>query len=363
MKVKVGFTGEIFLHQQYGGVSRYVVELVKRLRKLELADATIRTPFNVNFYLRENAVNLDYRGLNFSRSFRGLPQIARAVERLQQVLLPCNTNVSHASYYDWELWTKSGVRIATFYDLIECRFSPKKWFHDRQQTTYSFADHCIAISQSTKNDMVQFLGADPAKVDVVYLASDIIPPTSEIPRAIQGDFVLWVGARAGYKNFATFITAFAESAAFRAGSLLVCAGGPQFSPTELEVCNKLLSGVDKVIHLVPDDFELATLYRDALVLVYASSFEGFGIPPLEAMRCSCPVVASNTSSVPEVVGDAGLLFDPTNHEEIADAIDRVVFESQLRFFLCEVGRQRSKLFSWEKMARETFAIYESAMNR
>jgi glycosyltransferase involved in cell wall biosynthesis len=106
---------------------------------------------------------------------------------------------------------------------------------------------------------------------------------------------------------------------------------------------------------------LAELYKHARVFVYPSLYEGFGIPPLEAMAYDCPVVCSNVSSIPEVVGDAGQYFDPTSTGEIMAAIERTATEPTLRNTLIEAGRKRIQKFSWEQCATETLAVYRKLL--
>ena len=113
-----------------------------------------------------------------------------------------------------------------------------------------------------------------------------------------------------------------------------------------------------VIHLGGGDDRLATLYRGASAFIYPSKYEGFGIPPLEAMHLECPVICSMTSSIPEVVGEAGEYFDPDDAESIRHAIERVLQSSDRRSELIALGRSRCNLFSWERCARETLDVYK-----
>ena len=115
--------------------------------------------------------------------------------------------------------------------------------------------------------------------------------------------------------------------------------------------------LEQVMHVGGSDERLAAMYKGAAALVYPSKYEGFGIPPLEAMSLDCPVICSNTSSIPEVVGEAGEYFDPFDQDSIRAAIERVLQSPARRQQLVVLGRSRCKLFSWERCAEQTAAVY------
>src|SRR5205085_2468268 len=171
-------------------------------------------------------------------------------------------------------------------------------------------------------------------------------------------YSLHVGARAGYKNFAGLLSAFARAGASLAGASL-CVVGPPFAPGEQRRIAELgLAG--RVEHYGQvDDNHLAKLYRCSVALVYPSLYEGFGIPPVEAMSCGTAVVAANRSSIPEVVGDAALLFDPDSADELTEALILLARDPSARESLAARGRERARLFSWEDTASRTLAVYRS----
>jgi glycosyltransferase involved in cell wall biosynthesis len=142
--------------------------------------------------------------------------------------------------------------------------------------------------------------------------------------------------------------------------LLVCAGGGPFTSSEQDLVRAAgLSG--RVRQIDVDDVGLATLYRDALGLVYPSFYEGFGLPPLEAMAAGCPVVAARAGAIPEVVGDAALLFDPADVDEMAAAIARLVADDELRSSLVCDGASRVEPFRWDRTVDLTVAGYADAI--
>jgi glycosyltransferase involved in cell wall biosynthesis len=142
---------------------------------------------------------------------------------------------------------------------------------------------------------------------------------------------------------------------------LIAFGGGAFNKQERALIHKLGFDSSAVLQVSGDDGQLGSLYAKARAFVYPSVYEGFGLPLLEAMANDCPVVTSNSSSMPEVVGNAGEYFDPLKIEEQSSAICRVVFDDHYRGALIEAGRQRLQMFSWKRCALETQAIYQKVL--
>lgn len=358
--ISARITGEIFSRQRFGGISRYCVELARELNRTGEVDARIDARLHINEYLVESRREVNHRGIFLPRSGRISKRVCRMAQTLDRKLIPARkTNIIHLSYYQHEQFCQRGTtNICTFYDMIHERFAPNPDFFARKANSLKLADRCIAISEATKRDMVHFLGADPDKIDVVYLASQLTPPSIAAERR---NYLLWVGPRKWYKNFDTFARGYARSRAAADGVSVVCAGGPAITPAEWEAWHALGLRPEALRHVQPDDQELAKLYAGAIGLVYASLFEGFGIPPLEAMMCNCPVIASDSGSIPEVVGDAALKIDPESAESIAFQIDELLYKDELATSLRKRGTAQAAKFSWARSARETLACYRRAM--
>ncbi len=194
---------------------------------------------------------------------------------------------------------------------------------------------------------------------VTYLASEINASLSYGSESIPSrPYYLYVGGRDSYKNFDCLLMAFTKAVSVRP-DVALCVVGPPFNETEA----KLIAGLKLTDHIkhygYVCDRHLAKLYRCSIAFVYPSLYEGFGIPPLEAMSCKTAVVASNCSSIPEVVGDAGLLFDPRVNSDLADILLLLLDSPMERDRLITAGGLRSKLFNWDKTAAQTFDIYRS----
>jgi glycosyltransferase involved in cell wall biosynthesis len=175
---------------------------------------------------------------------------------------------------------------------------------------------------------------------------------------IKRDFILYVGTLEPRKNLKGIIQAYNYSRA-KDDFLLVLAGGKGWKYKHIFRLVNQLKLQDRVVFCgyMPDS-DLPALYNSASVFVYPSFYEGFGLPPLEAMACGTPVIVSDTTSLPEVTGDAGIYVDPFDIEQISVSIDTVLSDVKLCRTLRERGLMRAKLFSWEKTARETIKLYK-----
>ncbi|TAK27204.1 MAG: glycosyltransferase family 1 protein [Chloroflexota bacterium] len=234
------------------------------------------------------------------------------------------------------------------------------------------ADRIIAVSHSTRNDLISLLGVPPEKIDVVHSAADeSFHPLS--PDAIgryrqenrlPARFVLFVGTIEPRKNLPTLIQAFAlvKKQTGEADLQLVLAGAKGWLYQDALALVGTLGLEDSVRLLRPDSSEeLALLYNAATVFVLPSLYEGFGFPALEAMACGTPVVASRTSALTEIVADAGELVEPTDSKALAQVLMTLLGDETLRAELRAMGLRRSAEFSWQKTAAETLASYRKAV--
>ena len=244
------------------------------------------------------------------------------------------------------------------------------------------ARRIIAISESTKRDVVRLLGVPPEKVEVVYCGIDeAFRPLAEdqvaafrSKRGLPERFILFVGTIEPRKNLTTLLEAYAVfrrdvrdqeigNRKSKIENLHLVIGGAKgwfYQDVFARVEELGLEGQVMFPGYIPVS-ELPLWYNAAELFVYPSLYEGFGLPPLEAMACGTPVVAANTSSLPEVVGEAGLTVDPWDVEGLAEAMRRALDDEALRQEMRERGLQRAKGFSWTKTAQETVQVYRRAM--
>jgi len=227
------------------------------------------------------------------------------------------------------------------------------------------AKRIIAVSQATKNDLVRYFGIPDGRISVVYLGIDhkLFRPVSH--RIYSDPYILFVGSEQPRKNFARLLKAFSQlkgEPRFKDLKLVKIgrAGGREadFRRQTMEVVEALGISHEVIFTEVVPEVDLPAYYSGAGVFVLPSLYEGFGLPPLEAMACGCPVITSNTSSLPEIMGEAGIMVDPYDTDNLAQAMRRVLTDNRLRDDMVRMGLEQSKKFSWEKAAMETQEVYK-----
>jgi len=240
--------------------------------------------------------------------------------------------------------------------------------------TARHADHVIASSEYSRQDVIDTYQLRPEKVTAIPLAAPAsYKPVTDQSRlnlirekySIKGDFILGVGSIHPRKNLSRLISAYAALVKRRDDVPALMLVGKKGWLSDETFNAKELSGLGDRVRFtgfVPDE-DLPPLYSAAKIFVYPSFFEGFGLPPLEAMQCGTPVITGNRTSLPEVVGDAGLQVDPFQIDAIADAIEKVLSDEKLSSELSERGLKRAEKFSWGSTARQTLAVFERIVSK
>lgn len=365
--MKIAFDYQIFTSQSYGGVSRYFAALARELALLG-EECHVVAPIHRNQYLRKFGIS-NIHGVGLKRFPPKTGRIFRAINHLLSPILLQNIKpaIIHETYYASSSFKKKQARIVTVHDMIHEKF--REQFSDRDKTSLykqnaiKRADHIISISHSTKNDLCEIFDVPPEKVTVVHHGVDNFRNKDFLEQGVTAHrpYLLYVGSRKGYKNFLRMLQAVASNKQLFNTFDIVAFGGGAFTDCELALIASLCFREGSVRQCSGGDRKLTALYRSASVFVYPSLYEGFGLPPLEAMVHDCPVVASNTSSIPEIIDDAGEYFDPYDLERMGDAIERVVFDEGRRFQLIENGRKRIGLFTWKQCALETREVYRGVI--
>ena len=254
------------------------------------------------------------------------------------------------------------------HELFAQEFSAGDKIAQIKKIAVARADHIICISENTKKDLIQLYGIKENKISVVMLGFEQFNNQCQeiqvFPTNIKNNnkhFLLYVGSRGGYKNFAGFIRAIASSPCLRSDFDVLAFGGGIFDKSEIKMITELGFSINQVKQISGDDQLLSHCYATARAFVYPSLYEGFGIPPLEAMARGCPVVSSCTSSMPEVIGQAGEYFNPGSITSIKDAIEKVVYSDIRVLELKALGTERLANFSWTKCAQQTRAVYSSLL--
>ncbi|AFW95204.1 glycosyl transferase group 1 [Anabaena sp. 90] len=250
--------------------------------------------------------------------------------------------------------------IVTAFDMIPLRFpnrfSPLTTYHKYYTPeVFKQAEHIICISESTANDIIQFYQIPSHKITPILLAGD--NSHFQFLNLPTRNYFLYVGRQDPYKNLQRLITAF--SALPHRNDYELWLAGPydqRYSPLlEIQTQELGISHLVKFLNYVSYD-ELPIIINQAIALVFPSLWEGFGLPVLEAMACGTPVITSNVSSLPEVAGDAAILINPYNIEEITAAMKIIINDSETRKQLSEKGLKRANQFSWEKTGLVTVEV-------
>ena len=341
------------------------------LSKINDAEAKIFAPihFNRNLAL---ATGISGKGLFLPKLNPKLFRLALMAGTFlaRKSINAFHPEILHETYFSLDEYCPVGAkRVLTVYDMIHEKYAnsfegsfgtsnPKKIAAQR-------ADHIICISESTRKDLIDICQIPREKTSVIYLGVDdifsSISQKIDLQLNLPKNFLLYVGKRDGYKNFDRFLRTFSTSTSIKRDYSIVCFGGGAFTAAELAMANASELRPGQLTHYAGGDDLLAAIYRQADDLVYPSLYEGFGLPPLEAMASGCPVICSNTSSLPEVVGAAGEYFDPLSQESMMEAMKRVLSAPRHREELISKGYLQASKFSWDKCANETMREYQKLL--
>lgn len=368
------------------GVGLYVFNLVEALSKLEHTESfelglayqpglknwlkrKLDFPENLQYYSNLYHIPIPVRLTNLFLDY--LPQIFP--DYLQSIL--AKPNIFHGTNYTVYPY-KNIQKIITIYDLSFIRYpeyinSVVKQYTKRLIKCLEWTDLILTISESSKQDIIKYLKVPSEKIFVTPLAStynanylsslDLEKEVDNINYNFSKPYLLFISTIEPRKNINAIISAFDFlKHKYKIEHQLVLIGkkGWNYQPIFTAIQNSPWK--DEIHHLDYLSNELVALfYSKADVFLYPSHYEGFGLPVLEAMTLDCPVITSNTSSIPEVTGNAAILIDPNDYMQLAEAILQVISDSQLRQNLINKGKIRADLFSWERTAKETLKAYKS----
>ena len=355
------------------GIGTYIRNLLRHLSRIDS-----RTEY-VLFCRGADCAATEELGENF----RAVPEPARPYSAREQLRIPMDlrregVDLFHAPHYVLPPLTPC-KSVVTIHDCIHLRFPqylPNRLAYAYARSSLWFATHrsnrVLTVSEASKRDILRYFHVPEAKIDVIYNAIDERfgepPAPEEIERVrdryqLNAPYVLYAGNIKPHKNLERLIEAFHM---LRRGDLehvkLLIIGDEisKYATLRRAVHRYKLHKHVRFFGFVPDK-TLAVLYRLARAFVFPSLYEGFGLPPLEAMASGTPVITSNLSSLPEVVGDAALLIDPYDASAIADAMRRVLLDSDLREDLRQRGLRRVSEFSWDRSVRRVREIYEEVL--
>jgi len=343
------------------GVGRYAYELYRHLAKLNL---------KVDFVSWDKVLfNSLYNSLrplklNWLYYMVRLRTLAKKVEN--HALL---THVANAGYLATVIDEIKGHRVITVHDLVP--FVAPRSIEDyvvrKAIGKVVYADFIICPSQNTKRDLTRLIDVDPKKVRVINYGVDheLFRPREklearrELGLPLDRPIILNVGSEEPRKNILTLLKSFKRLLTTVPNALLLRVGE---RTTRVGKLIRTLGLSGKVLYRRASESEIAYYYNAADLLVHPAYYEGFGNPPLEAMASGLPVIAGNKSSIPEIVGDAGVLLDPFDVDGFAYWMREALINEDLKARLSEKGYERSLNFSWEKCAKETLEVYREVVD-
>lgn len=364
------------------------------------ATAAARQAAGIGRYTRELLIGLNARDDSFSyrlfwcaagRTNGRLPALDR---RFRVRALPISDRLLNVVWHRWHLPVPAQIAtgafdlfhspdftlppvlgkptVLTVHDLAflrtpDCAYPTLRAYLERVvPLSVRRASHVIAVSESTRNDLIDLLGVDPNRVTTVLegVSPDFRPSDDRAADTrkvaalgVDDEYILSVGTLEPRKNYVRLLEAYALLRQRGVRHRLLIAGdlGWLYEPI-FQRLEELRLG-EHVTVLRPDDSALIALYRSADVFVFPSLYEGFGIPPLEALACGAPVACSDAASLPEVAGDAAILFDPLDVPQIADSVWRILSDSRLQSDLRHRGPRQAASFTWDRAAEQTVQVY------
>ena len=359
--MKILYDGWIFNRQKAGGINRYFANIIDGLPADCWPSITtthvpaVNWPYNPRLKVLCSPL---FRPHRLSRNLK---------QPYFNWISKGKYDIFHPSYYASlanQNWDKCKIPIVvTVYDMTHERFASEidvdgKLGEEKRRAVFA-AQAILCISQSTKRDLIEYYKVPEEKITVTHLAAELDADLSHGSESVPArPYLLYVGSRAPYKNFDGLLQSLSHAATAR-DEIALCVVGPPFDAGENQKIADLGLTARIEHYGYADDAQLAKLYRCSLAFVYPSLYEGFGIPPLEAMQCGTPVVACNASSIPEVVGDAGLLFDPDKPDELTEILRAIVVDSIDRDALIQKGSEQAQQFTWEKTVAQTVEVYRT----
>jgi len=375
--MKILLDPQIFNDQEFGGISRYYTEIFSRLSKLDNVKIEIPIVITKNVYLKESILlGRKTKRLAYLLSF--LTKIGISIRKKTRKI---NTNklVEAFAKKDFDLFVPTYYNpyfldcieekpfVLTVYDMIH-ELYPQYFIGDpwnvvvNKRKLLDRATKIIAVSKNTKKDILRiYPHIAESKIEVIYHGNSIkIKENANL--TLPENYILFVGSRKNYKNFVFLVHAITDLLIDNKALTLLCAGGGNFDKEEIKLLNDLQLS-SQVIQKSFKDSDLGMIYKRAKCFVFPSAYEGFGIPVLESMACGCPIILTNSSSFPEVAGEAGLFYNLNDGNDLKNKIKLLLDDEQLRQSYSEKGLHQVKKFDWDEAAKQCFYLYVASVKK
>lgn len=369
--MRVGIDARLLAYRQ-GGTSVYVRNLLQHLPRVARQDQFVamtsrREP---RYFMQPS--NVDSHPL-FTPPHHRLEQWSLPLE-----VAPARLDLLHSVDFI-PPFRRPCRSVITVHDLSFLLYPDTKTdealrYYGQIDRAVTSANAIIAVSEATRQDMGRLLGVPTERVDVVHHGVSPVfrtRPAEQVAafcraHGLPDTFMLWVGALEPRKNLPCLFRAVASASARLPEThrtlVLVGIEGWRFDESQREFDRLGLAG-QTVMYGAASEDELAMLYNAAWVFPFPSIYEGFGLPPLEAMACGTPVLSANVSSMPEVLGDAARYFDPASNEALAAMLVQLAEDEELQRSMAEAGQAHAAGFRWERTAQQTAAVYRKALGR
>ncbi|MBL7744902.1 MAG: glycosyltransferase family 4 protein [Chitinophagaceae bacterium] len=371
--MKVLFDTQIFDWQINGGISRYFTELFHRFDKSGDIDLLFKCYHSYNTYI-QNSPWLSRKKILADTDFKGKLRLVKKFNEFMNrrysnaILKAGKQDIFHPTYYDTYFLKRLGQKpfVLTVYDLTHEKFFARNAAVEKtlaqKKLLIEKAAHIVSISENTKNDVVNYYHIAPEKITTVYLASSFGESSSTVSEeekdTLPADYILFVGSRKEvYKNFIPFVRE-AAPVIRKLNIHLIVAGGGGLNATETALLKELDIDKQTISFAHVSDAFLKHLYKQAMVFIFPSLYEGFGIPVLEAMQCRCPALLSNNSSLPEVGGNAAVYFDPFKAGDLGGELEKLLLDEAGREQMIAAGTEQATKFNWDITAEQHIQVYK-----
>lgn len=371
--MKIFLDPQIFYFQKFGGISRIFAEFWHRCNQRDDIEIICPLFYSENLHLREYNLQPKRFTFLFDKKYLGKKYVNAILKRINKqkthyCLQKNNYNVFVCTYFNPSFLNRLHNKpfVLTVFDMIyeifPNYFTADEALKTNKEILCNRSNKIVAISTSTKKDILQFYPSISAeKIKVIHLSQSI--NTGEIVQLpwLPKQYVLFIGKRELYKQFDTLLKAMLPIFKIYPDIKIVCAGGGAFNTTEAAQITSLHLS-DKIIQYNFYDSELNTIYKNAALFVFPSEYEGFGIPALEAMACGCPAILSNSSSLPEIAGDAATYFTPNDVEGLSTVIKKILQDDNYKSEMIERGYKQVTNFSWDKMTNEYLDVIKEIIH-
>ena len=361
--LKIFFDHQKFSTQKFGGISRYFANIIEEIKKNDEFDYQLGVLNSENHYIKNESLLLNNTvGKALLSSDSGRMRNIANEWYCKYLLKKSNFDIFHATYYDpYFIKNLKKPFVTTIHDMTYERLPEYFWVNDpltyQKRINVERADKIIAISNTTKNDLLKYIDTEEDKVEVIYHGIDIETPLKfEEVGNLPKEYLLFVGDRSGYKNFYLLLNTFEKLSKLYPDIHLVLTGGGKLVGADVEIINRLKIK-KKVHHFNVNDEQLNYLYKNTLLFIYPSLHEGFGLPILEAFKAQCPILLSDTDCFKEIAQDAAAFFSPHSADDLIFKIEKLILDKKGRADLVTKGNLRLLDFPIEKSVQKTLALY------